>query len=384
MLDAERHTMADDSTTQPPNQPTLSIVIVNWNVRDLLAECLRSVTDDEGRKAEDRLSSFVVRRSSPIEVIVVDNASSDGSAAMIAAEFPWVRLIANAENRGFTGGNNQGLAVSAGRYVFFLNPDTVVVGDALATMVAYLDAHPDVGALGPQLRYGDGSLQSSCRRFPTFATALFESTPLAWHWPHNPWARRYRMEDLTPSSPPFPLRGTQAALAEPALSLSKGKGAGGLGEDGGIDVDWLVGAALMVRREALAQIGGFDEGYFMYSEELDLCRRIKQAGWRIVYLPAAQIIHYEGKSSEQIIAARHIRFQTSKVRYFRKFHGPLAAESLRVFVLGLFAVEWSIEAVKWLLGSQRSLRRARMAAYAKLLTSGLRSSTGKTSRQVDK
>ncbi|MCX6027723.1 MAG: glycosyltransferase family 2 protein [Chloroflexi bacterium] len=387
--------MADNPTAQPPNHPILSIIIVSWNVRDLLRACLRSVvrsqesgdgrretedgrqeTEDRRQKTEDRRQGTGDKRQeaedhdqpTPVpcslipdpcplipEIIVVDNASADGSVEMVAAEFPWVRLIANAENRGFTGGNNQGLAVSAGRYVFFLNPDTVVVGDALATMVAYLDTHPEVGALGPQLRYGDGSLQSSCRRFPTFATALFESTPLAWHWPNNPWARRYRMENLTPSTPP---------------SL-RGKGDGGIGGDGGTGVDWLVGAALMVRREALAQVGGFDEGYFMYSEELDLCRRIKQAGWRIVYLPAAQIIHYEGKSSEQLVAARHIRFQTSKVRYFRKFHGPLAAEVLRVFILGLFAVEWPIEAVKWLLGSQRPLRRERMAAYEQLLRTRL-------------
>ena len=128
----------------------------------------------------------------------------------------------------------------------------------------------------------------------------------------------------------------------------------------GQDVDWVVGAALMVRREVLAQIGGFDEGYFMYSEELDLCRRIKEAGWRIVYLPTAQIIHHEGKSSEQVVAARHIRFQTSKVRYFRKFHGPFQAEALRVFILASFAVEWLLEACKWLLGSRRPLRQARM------------------------
>ena len=134
-------------------------------------------------------------------------------------------------------------------------------------------------------------------------------------------------------------------------------------------VDWFVGAALLVRREVLEQIGGFDEGYFMYSEELDLCRRIKQAGWQIVYLPTAQIIHHEGKSSEQNVAARHIRFQTSKVRYFRKFHGPGAAEALRAFILILFAVEWALEAGKWLLGSKRPLRRERMAAYGQLLRS---------------
>ncbi len=140
----------------------------------------------------------------------------------------------------------------------------------------------------------------------------------------------------------------------------------------GQDVDWVVGAALAVRREVLAQVGGFDEGYFMYSEELDLCRRIKEAGWQIVYLPTAQIIHHEGKSSEQIVAARHIHFQTSKVRYFRKFHGPLQAAALRVFILTAFAVEWLIEASKWLLGSNRPLRRERMVAYGQLLRSGLR------------
>ena len=282
---------------------------------------------------------------------------------MVAAEFPAVRLIANAENRGFTGGNNQGLALARGRYVFFLNPDTEVVGDALAVMVAYLDAHSEIGALGPQLRYGDGSLQSSCRRFPTFATALFESTPLAWHWPasRNPWARRYRMED-------------QVSGIRDQGSGTRGQGevaADSLAHTGQ-DVDWVVGAALMVRREVLVQIGGFDEGYFMYSEELDLCRRIKQAGWRIIHQPAAQVIHYEGKSSEQNLAARHIRFQTSKVRYFRKFHGRGQAEALRVFILASFAVEWLLEACKWLLGSQRPLRQTRMAAYGQLLRSGLR------------
>jgi N-acetylglucosaminyl-diphospho-decaprenol L-rhamnosyltransferase len=332
----------DESST-----PDLSIITVSWNVRDLLRACQKSLTIDNRPSTIADPSSIVYRLSS-VEIIVVDNASADGSAAMVAAEFPAVRLIANAENVGFTRGNNQGLAVARGRYVFFLNPDTEVVGDALVTMVTYLDAHPGIGALGPLLRYGDGSLQSSRRRFPTFATALFESTPLAWHWPGNPWARRYRMED------------------QGSGNREQGTGVGGQ------DVDWVVGAALVVRREVLAQVGGFDEGYFMYSEELDLCRRIKEAGWQIVYLPTAQIIHHEGKSSEQVVAARHIRFQTSKVRYFRKFHGPSQAEALRVFILASFAVEWLLEACKWLLGSRRPLRRERMGAYGQLLRSGLR------------
>ena len=327
--------------------PDLSIIIVNWNVRDLLRACLQSLTMDHGPWTVAGASSSVYRPWS-VEIIVVDNASVDGSVAMVAAEFPEVRLIANAENIGFTRGNNQGVAVARGRYVFFLNPDTELVGDALVTMATYMDAHPEVGALGPQLRYGDGSLQSSRRRFPTFATALFESTPLAWHWPANPWARRYRMED----DKSFEVSETSKVSAE--------------------SVDWVVGAALMTRHTALDRIGGFDEGYFMYSEELDWCRRASDAGWQIVYLPAAQVIHHEGKSSEQVVAARHIRFQTSKVRYFRKFHGRGQAEALRVFILVSFAVEWLIEAGKWLLGSMQPLRRERMAAYGQLLRSGLR------------
>ncbi len=312
--------------------PDISVIIVSWNVRDLLRACLQSL----GLSAE---------RQTPgaREIIVVDNASTDGSAAMVATEFPAVQLIANPENRGFSGGNNQGIARVRGRYVLFLNPDTVVVDDALGKMAAYLDAHDDVGVVGPQWRYGDGRLQSSCRRFPTLWSALFESTPIAWHWPDNPWARRYRMEDIVPSTQPSPQ-----------------------------EVDWLVGAALMTRRAVLEQVGGFDEGYFMYSEELDWCRRVKAAGWRIVYLPAAQIIHYEGRSSEQVVAARHIRFQTSKVRYFRKFHGPLAADILRTFLLGAFMAEWSLEAAKWLVGSKRPLRRARIMAYRQLLRTRLR------------
>lgn len=300
----------------------LSIIIVSWNVRELLRACLAALPY-------------------AAEIIVVDNASSDGSAGMVAEAFPQVHLLANHENRGFTGGNNDGLSAAHGRYVFFLNPDTVVQGDAVAQMLAYLQAHPEVGVVGPQLRYGDGTWQSSRRRFPTLATALCESTPLAWHWPEsrNPWAKRYHMTDV------------------PADRVQ--------------EVDWLVGAALMTRREVIDRVGGFDEGYFMYSEELDWQRRVKQAGWRIVYLPEAVITHYEGKSSEQATAARHIRFNQSKVRYFRKHHGRLQAEFLRLALLAMFGVEWAVEAGKYFLGSQRDMRRHRLSAYSQLIKSRL-------------
>ena len=316
----------------------LSVVIVSWNVRELLRRCLQSVVYSPQSSVLSRTQDD--DQGLRTEIIVVDNASSDGSVEMLRAEFPNVRLIANERNLGFTRGNNQGLALSRGRYVLFLNPDTEVVGDALATMVHYMDDHPDVGALGPLLRYPDGSVQSSRRRFPTLGTALFESTLLELWWPGNPWARRYRMADWP--------------------------------DDVEQEVDWVVGACLLARREVLDQVGGFDEGFFMYSEEMDLCRRIKAAGWRVVYLPSAQVIHHEGKSSEQVVPARHIHFQTSKVRYFRKYHGSWAAEVLRLFLLITYVYQMVEEGLKWLLGHKRPLRAARVRAYWQVLCSGLR------------
>ncbi len=314
----------------------LSIVIVNWNVRNLLRRCLQSIQS----------TTLPIYQSTNTEIIVVDNASADDSVEMVRAEFPAVRLIANTENRGFPAANNQGIGIAQGRYVFLLNPDTEVVSDALATMVAFADAHPDVGILGPQLltpqlwggkRRG---VQSSRRRFPTLATAFFEST---WLQPYAPRRLLERYEFLD----------------QP--------------DDMVQDVDWLYGAALMARREAIEQVGPMDEGYFMYSEELDWCRRFRDAGWRVVYLPAAQIVHHEGKSSEQVVTSRHIHFQTSKVRYFRKYHGRVAAEALRLFILGSYVWQLCLEGTKWLLGHKRPLRAQRIAAYRQVLASKLRS-----------
>ena len=308
----------------------LTVIIVSWNVRDLLRRCLASLSTSP-LPAGPRLE---------IEIIVVDNASTDGSADMVRAEFPQVRLIANDENRGFTAANNQGLAASRGRYLLLLNPDTEIVGDALTTMVGYMETHPEIGALGPRLRYPDGRLQSSRRRFPTFATALVESTVVQQWWPDNRLLRRYYMADTS--------------------------------DDAVQTVDWLVGACLLVRRQAYEQVGGLDEGFFMYSEELDWCKRLKDAGWEVVYLPTATVIHHEGKSSEQVVPARHIYFQSSKVRYFRLHHGPLQAEALRYFLLMTCVYQMLREGFKWLLGHKRPLRAERMHAYRQVLRSGLR------------
>lgn len=319
----------------------LSVIVVNWNVAGLLRCCLCSVLQAEGfKRGADDGAEPAPSSSRRIEIIVVDNGSRDGSPDMVRAEFPGVRLVVNEENRGFTAANNQGLALSRGRLLLLLNPDAEVTEGALSTMVDYMESHPGVGALGPQLRYPDGSLQSSRRRFPTFATALVESTVIQEWWADNRLLRRYYMAD-TPDDAVHP-------------------------------VDWVVGACLLVRREAYEEVGGLDEGFFMYWEEMDWCRRFKSAGWDVVYLPTATVIHHEGKSSEQVVPARHIHFQSSKVRYFHKHHGRLQGEALRWFLLATYVYQLLREGLKWLVGHKRPLRAERMRAYWRVLASGLR------------
>lgn len=312
--------MKDESASRAD----LSIVIVSWNVRELLRNCLQSVMAGRGE--------------SDVEVIVVDGGSADGSPQMVADEFPWVQLIARPDNVGFPKGNNLGIAKANGRYILLLNPDTEIIADALPVMVAFLQSNPDVGGLGPMLLNPDGSVQSSRRRFPTLATGLLESTWLAGLTPGV--LRRYYAQNLP--------------------------------DEETADVDWVMGACLLVRQEAAAQIGGMDEAYFMYSEELDWCRRIKDAGWRIVYHPAAKVVHHVGKSSEQAVTARHINFNRAKLRYFRKYHGRLAATLIRIVLLGNFAGQLLWEGLKGLLGHKRPLRQQRVRAYWQVLRSGLR------------
>ncbi|MGC9393236.1 MAG: glycosyltransferase family 2 protein [Anaerolineae bacterium] len=308
----------------------LSVIIVSWNVRDLLKRALTSVYASWNGKPG-------------LEIIVADNASHDESVAMLRATFPDVHVIANAKNRGFTGGNNQGLAAATGDFVLLLNPDTEIVEDALPRMVDYIRAHPDVGMAGPQLLNPDGSVQSSRRHFPTLPVLFLEST----------W-----LEKLAPRK----LLRYYYAQEQPDDLIQ--------------NVDWITGAAMLTRREVVAQVGGMDEGFFMYSEELDWCRRIREAGWRVVYFPEARIIHHEGKSSEQVVPARHIYFQSSKVRYTRKVHGNTIAELLRLWLLAQYLWQTGVEGAKWLVGHRRDLRAARIAAYRQVLKSKLRMANG--------
>ncbi len=307
----------------------LSVIILSWNVRDLLRRALETVFESWGSQPG-------------LEVIVVDNASSDDSVAMVRSLFPQVQLLVNPENQGFTGGNNQGLRAATGDLLFLLNSDTEVLGSALSRMVTYVQQNPDVGLIGPQLLNVDGSVQSSRRRFPSLPILFLESTWLQGLTPPA-MLRRYYAQDLPVDEPQ--------------------------------DVDWVTGAALLVRREVFAEIGGLDEGFFMYSEELDWCRRIKQAGWRVVYYPDARVIHYGGKSSEQVVPARHIYFQSSKVRYARKYHGPFVSEALRLWLMAQYVWQLGVEGLKWLVGHRRELRSERIMAYTKVLKSRLQSAS---------
>lgn len=312
----------------------LSIIIVNWNVAPLLAACLDSIAAAPvTRVAPD--GSSAGEGGPRVEVIVVDSASTDGSAEMVRTRYPWAHLLAERENVGFTRGNNLGLARAQGRHLMLLNPDTVVRGDALNRLVEVLDACPAVGIVGPRVLNEDGTTQSTRRRFPTLATAFFESTWLQGYAP------RGVIERFTVADQP---------------------------DHGTFDVDWVQGCALVARRQVYEQIGGLDTGYVMFSEELDWCRRAKDAGWRVLYVGDATITHYGGKSTEQIETQKHIYFQESKIRYFRKFHGRAFAWALRLFLVLSYGAQLALETLKGLLGHKRDLRRARVATYRRVIS----------------
>jgi N-acetylglucosaminyl-diphospho-decaprenol L-rhamnosyltransferase len=258
----------------------LAIVVVSYNTRELLAECLASA-----------LSGLQPSGLSG-EVWVVDNASADGSAGMVRERFPAVRLVAHDQNIGFAAGNNLALASlsgSAPRHVLFLNPDARVVGDALRQMVRFLDATPQAGVAGAGLIHGDGSFQHSAFAFPGLLQILFDFFPL------HPLLLESRLNGR------YPRRLYQAGRP--------------------FAVDHPLGAALMIRAETLAQVGGFDERFFMYCEEIDLCRRVKNAGWGVYCVPQAQIVHLVAQSTRQFRDKMFVALWRSRFLMFDKHEG---------------------------------------------------------------
>jgi N-acetylglucosaminyl-diphospho-decaprenol L-rhamnosyltransferase len=281
----------------------LAVVILNYNTCDLLRRCLHSVF---------AAADWSVARLT-MDVLVVDSASRDGSAAMVAAEFPQAHLLASPHNLGYTGGNNLALAtlgfpVESASYpltlspnhpipdfVLLLNADTEVAEDALWEMVHALVKQPAAGACGPRLRFGDGHFQHGAFRFPSLVQLALDLFPISalpgggrlWNWLYNsPLNGRYELARWQ-AEEPFP-------------------------------VDFVLGAALLMRGEAVRAIGGLDEGYFLYCEEIDWCLRAHQAGWQVLAVPTARVIHHEGQSSRQVRWPAYERLWRSRLRFFEK------------------------------------------------------------------
>jgi hypothetical protein len=263
-----------------------SIIVVNWNTRDQLAACLQSIE-----------FSLTATRLAPVETFVVDNASSDGSAEMVRDRFGWVQLIVNDTNVGFARANNQALRLSAGEFVLLLNSDTLLPSNALPQLIEFLQQNPPVAAVAPKLINSDGSFQASYAAFPTFFSELWLITKLA----------RLISGPYAPSPRP---RSNESARS----------------------VDWVAGAALLLRRAAIDQVGGLDEKYFFYGEETEWCWRLRLAGGQVWYLPQVSITHYGGASSRQSSIESYAQLYFSKVQFFQTAYGLTAAHRLRIML----------------------------------------------------
>jgi hypothetical protein len=293
----------------------LSIIVVNYNSRDLLRGCLRSI--------EEHARSF------DPEVIVIDNASSDGSAEMVAEEFPWVTLQANKTNLGYTGGVNQGLRMCRGEFILILNADIVLQESSVAELLSFMKEHPDAGIVGPQLRFPNGELQLSCRTFYSFRTLLYRRTFLGRLFPNSKALREHMMADWDHSEPRV--------------------------------VDWVLGGCILVRRQALSNVGLMDERYFLYLEDVDWCYRMRQYGWKVYYNPYSVITHYyrqgsrrEGRINKDllihILSMFHYLDKWNKFIYFAKrylyFLKGFAYVAVDLVALNsAFVVAWAVRSL---------------------------------------
>jgi len=263
----------------------LSIVIVNWNTGKLLADCVESVYADLPARADQ------------IETLIVDNASSDGSAQAVEARFPQVRVIYNRANPGFAAGNNQAIRLAQGQVILLLNPDTLIRPGAIACLMNYMDAHPQVGAVGPRLLNPDGSLQYSCSPEPSLKREFL---------------RLFHLGGVRPDGyEPMETWNIQAPHR----------------------TDVLLGACILARRSALGAVGGFDEAYFMYSEEVDLCHKLRSEGWELYWVPQAQVVHYGGQSTRLAATEMFLQLYRAKVVYFRRHSGRFSAQIYKLILM---------------------------------------------------
>jgi len=266
----------------------LSIIIVNWNTKDLLLQCLKSV--------------YKAVKEMETEVIVIDNGSQDGSGMEVEGTFPAVHLIENEKNLGFAKAANQGLRKASGRYALLLNPDAQVKEGASDRMCSFMDAHPEAGVVGAQLLNADGSKQNSIANFPSLATELLNKSLLRWLFPDR-------------------FLGKGRDYPEP------------------VEVDSVIGAGMMVRRDTMEQVGLLDEGYFLFLEETDWCYRMKKAGWKIYHVPHAEIYHLQGKSAEREKNRARVEYYRSRYHFFKKNRGSLQYSILFMGLITRLCVE---------------------------------------------
>src|SRR3990172_1320883 len=316
-----------NSNPQSTSIADISVIIVNHNTRQLLSECLQSLQKQEGGLS--------------LQVICVDNASSDGSPEMAEQSFPQVHCIRNRKNEGFAKPNNQGLAVAKGHYCLLLNSDTIVKPRALKTLLTFMDNHPDVGACGPRLVNPDGTLQRSCRRLPSL-------------WRH--FCDMSGLENLFPNS----VFGNFEKRFD---------------HDRDAEVDQPMGAALLVRSDVIRQVGYLDEQFKIYYNEVDWCKRIKDSGWKISFVRDAEIVHYGGKTTE--ITNRSMEqfdeMTRNTLRYYEKHSGFAGAAGYRMLLVAGFSVRVALWTIVSMLRPSPSVS-SRLMFARKFLSIGFRGS----------
>jgi GT2 family glycosyltransferase len=298
----------------------ISIIIVNWNTRDLLDRCLKSV--------------LVEINGLDNEIFIVDNASTDGSVEMIRSRYPQVNLIVNEDNPGFACANNLAIRQSTGKHVMLLNPDTFVRPGAVATLIGFLEDSPRAGMAGARLLNADGSLQTSAYPEPNIRRELWRLFHLDILWAYAN----------------YPMHTWELKQAR--------------------QVDVLMGACVLLPRQALDDAGLFDEDYFMYSEEVDLCHRLRQKGWSLFWVPQAEVIHYGGQSTQQAAEEMFLRLYQGKILYFRKHHSGLAVGIYKLILLLASLSRLVLTPLAYLEGPSKRERHLKLSSnYLRLIGS---------------
>ena len=276
----------------------LTITICSWNACDDLRTCLQHLRDLSGEAR--------------FEVIIVENNSEDGSGEMAEKEFPEFRLLKQTQNLGFTGGHNLAIREGKGRHILLLNSDAFMHEGSIRTLMKFIHEHPDAGILGPKLLNGDGTLQYSCRRFPNPMAALFRNTLLGRFFPNTKSVGDYLMKEFD--------------------------------HEAVITVDWVSGAALLVTEEALKKLKGLDPSYYMFCEDVDICWRAWEEGFKVYYVPQSVVTHLIGRSTDKAPNRMIWRFHKSMLLFYRKHQVPKLPVLVRPFAVGGAACALSLRA----------------------------------------